>query len=64
MTDKEYLERSSGAQERLRQIREQIDAHVGTSNRRAQAPIIRPLLDSQQRIINELADLDDEYWNG
>ena len=63
MTDEEYLRRSGGAQERLRQGREQINAHVGKSERRLASPLIRPLLDRQQEIIDELADLDQGYWN-
>lgn len=63
MTDKEYLNKSAGAQKRLTQVREQIGSHVGTADRRAANPIIRPLLDRQQEIIDELTALDDEFWS-
>ena len=63
MTDEEYLRRSGSTQGRLRQVREEIDGHVGTNSRRAASPHIRPLLDRQQEIIDELNALDDEYWN-
>lgn len=64
MTDDEYLERSASAQRRLEQVREQVHGHVGrTNDKKAESPLVRPLLDRQQEIIDELTMLDEQYWN-
>lgn len=58
MTGDEYLKRSAAIQERLTIARGQIDAHVENRSSKTDSSIVRPLLDRQQEIIDELIAFD------
>ena len=62
MTEDDYLKKSAAIAKRLEIVRDQIYAHVGVSPRRAGNPIIKPLLENQQKIIDELIALELEFW--
>ena len=62
MTPDDYIKRSVGAQKHLKQVRDQIEQHAGTDDRRLASPLVQPLIQRQQEIIDELAALDEEFW--
>lgn len=62
MTESEYLAKSASIKIRIDILRKQIDNHV-TRYGNTNSPLVRPLIDRQQDAIDELIDLDKQYFN-
>jgi hypothetical protein len=63
VTGKEYQDRSVGIRKREEIVRGQIDDAI-EQGMSPNNPILRPLIDRHQDIIDELSDLDREFRDG
>lgn len=61
MTDREYIDRSTGAHQRLDILRKQVEGHMAKAHSEVSIDAVAGLISRMSEICDELAALDREY---